>query len=76
MKSTGLFHEDLASPYSCGVFQLFPTFCNSQHSTSSGVEWKKKKPHSAFLNIPANKNGILDYLELMIKGMAYLTGRI
>jgi hypothetical protein len=32
--------------------------------------------HSPFVNIAAEENWILDCSELMIKGMALLTGRI
>ena len=55
---------------SCFLILLFSAL------QTKGSRRKTSLLHSAFGNITANKNGILDRSECMIKGMACLTGRI
>lgn len=71
MKSTRLFHEDPAVPMVVGFLSCFPLVVILTAPYQVEENENKPSPFSIF-NITANKNGILDYLELMTKGMAYL----
>ena len=62
------------SPSNPRPSQLLPRFAPLSTPHQGGE--KKSFLHSASGNITANRNGILDRFEHMIKGMACLTGRI
>lgn len=83
MKPTKPVYEDLvptvAAFLSCFPLSALlstPPGAGRTGGVGGGSGRKTSLLHSASGNIPANKNGILDHFECMIKGMACLTGRI
>lgn len=71
MKPAGLLHEDPAIPMVVGSVSRFLLAAILSAPYQAEENENKPSPFSIF-NITANKNGILDCLVLMIKGMAYL----